>query len=144
MPNKMNAKYSEWKIYFEKYIPLFSDTMILVGHSLGGIFIAKYLSENNVSKKIKAAILVAPPFEDRGMQESLGDFILPESLDKFSGQTGRMYLLFSKDDPVVPFSQLEKYKKALSGADTEIKIFENRQHFSQESFPELIDLLKKI
>ena len=45
MPNKQNAKYLEWKIYFEKIIPLMKAPVILVGHSLGGIFLAKYLSE---------------------------------------------------------------------------------------------------
>ena len=67
MPNGQNAKYPEWKIYFEKFLPLFSDNVIFVGHSLGGIFLAKYFSENKVSKKIKATILIAAPYdEDKG------------------------------------------------------------------------------
>src|SRR4026208_1089333 len=44
MPNAFNARYEEWKIWFEKLIPLLDNEVILVGHSLGGIFIAKYLS----------------------------------------------------------------------------------------------------
>src|SRR5690348_8942682 len=54
MPNSMNAKYLEWKIWFEKLIPHMSKEVILGGHSLGGIFLAKYLSENKFPKKIKA------------------------------------------------------------------------------------------
>ena len=45
MPNKNNAKYPEWQIWFEKFIPFLNGEIILVGHSLGGTFIAKYLSE---------------------------------------------------------------------------------------------------
>lgn len=41
MPNSQNARYAEWKIYFEKIIPLLNDDLILIGHSLGGIFLAK-------------------------------------------------------------------------------------------------------
>jgi|SRR5581483_4114573 len=142
MPNRMNAKYSEWKIYFDKYIPLFNDNVILIGHSLGGIFLDKYLSEKPFLKKIKATILIAPPFEDRGMQESLGDFALPGSLNNFSEQAGKIYLLFSKDDPIVPFAQLEKYKNALRKAVA--IVFENKEHFSQDEFPELANLIKSI
>ena len=42
MPNKANAKYLEWKIWFKKFIPHLKSKVILIGHSLGGIFLAKY------------------------------------------------------------------------------------------------------
>jgi len=45
-----------------------------------------------------------------------------------------------KDDPVVPFAQVKKYKIELPNAE-EI-IFEDREHFSQEEFPELVKALK--
>nr|MBP6060868.1 hypothetical protein [Candidatus Paceibacterota bacterium] len=35
MPNKRNAKYLEWKIWFEKIVPLLDDEVILAGGSLG-------------------------------------------------------------------------------------------------------------
>lgn len=38
MPNKINAKYFEWKIWFKKFIPHFNSEVILIGHSLGGTF----------------------------------------------------------------------------------------------------------
>src|SRR4051812_10882369 len=50
MPNKINAKYVEWKVWFEKLLPLLNNEIILIGHSLGGTFLAKYLSENKLPK----------------------------------------------------------------------------------------------
>ena len=41
MPNAMNAKYKEWKIMFEKFFPYLKNNLILIGHSLGGIFFGK-------------------------------------------------------------------------------------------------------
>ena len=38
MPNGQNAKYIEWKIWFEKIFSLFDDGAILIGHSLGASF----------------------------------------------------------------------------------------------------------
>ncbi len=142
MPDKTNAKYKEWKIWFERIIPFINENVILVGHSLGGIFLAKYLSETDFPKTIKATILVAAPFDDVGRKESLVSFRLPSSLEKFIKQGGTIYLVHSKDDPNVPFKQLEKYKQALPSAKT--MIFNNREHFNQESFPEITQLIKRL
>lgn len=134
MPCKENSKYSEWKIWFGKMIPFLEDGMILIGHSLGGLFLAKYLSEEIVPKKISSTILIAAPFE-RGAREH-EDFILPDSLALFAQQGGGISLYHSKDDPVVPFSELAKYTAALPQAKA--NIFEDRKHFNQDSFSELI------
>ncbi|MCJ7804896.1 alpha/beta hydrolase [Patescibacteria group bacterium] len=144
MPSRTNARYEEWKIWFEKIIPFFNKNIIFIGQSLGGIFLAKYLSENNISKKIKATILVSAPFDDENEKsgKSLADFKLSSSLERFAKNGGKIYLIQSKDDPEVLFEQLEKYKKALPSAKT--MIFENRGHFNQESFPEIIELIKKL
>jgi len=141
MPNKTNARYDEWKIWFEKIIDKLEDNLILIGHSLGGTFLAKYLSENNLSKKIKALILVSSPHDDKDLAEPLAEFNIKLSLKKLVKQCPKIYLINSKDDPAVPESELEKYKKELPGA--EVIVFEDRGHFWQEEFPELVELIKK-
>jgi predicted alpha/beta hydrolase family esterase len=141
MPNKSNAKYLEWKIWFEKFIPFIKDEVIFIGHSLGGLFIAKYLSENILPRKIKAIFLVAAPFGDNLPEYTLGDFKLPNSLDKFREQGGNIYLYHSKDDYVVPFSDLEGYTSQLPMAKT--NVFDDRGHFTQEKFPEIVDDIRK-
>ena len=50
MPNGSNAQYDEWKIWFQRILELLNEGAIFVGHSLGGVFLAKYFSEN---KKIE-------------------------------------------------------------------------------------------
>ncbi len=132
MPNKNNAQFSEWKLWFEKFVPFLNDEVILIGHSLGGTFLAKYLSENQFSKKIKAVFLVGAVYDKDDEGYLVVSFALPEKLNL---QTNQIYLYHSKDDPVVPFSALGQYKKALPKA--EIRVFEDRGHFNQEEFPEL-------
>ena len=136
MPNKQNAKYQEWKIWFEKHIPHFDDEIVLVGHSLGGIFLAKYLSENEYPKNIPAVFLVAAPFDTEGVDYTLGDFALPDDLSMFGDQVGSIYLYQSKDDPVVPHEDVTKYSNQLPQADKHI--FADRGHFSGE-LPEIAD-----
>ncbi len=142
MPNGSNARYGEWKIWFERILELTDDGAILIGHSLGGIFLAKYFSENKVNKKIKAAILIGAPFDDDNMDEKLASFSLEKSLDEFARQAPEIYLFHSQDDPVVPFLQLEKYKKALPTAKP--MIFQDSGHFNLEIFPEIAALIKNI
>jgi len=142
MPNSANAKYSEWKIIFDKLIPFLEDTVVLMGHSLGGIFLAKYLSENSFPKKILATYLIAAPYDDKDSEDSLGDFILPATLEKFKRQVGRIFIYHSEDDSIVPFVDFKKYTKALPKAEK--NIFKTKGHFMQEEFPELIESIQHL
>ena len=135
MPCKQNAKYSEWKIWFEKILPLFDDGVVLVGHSMGAIFLVKYFSENKSVRSIASVHLVAAPSE-RNEFESLGDFALPASLDGLKDQAEKIYLYFSTDDPVVPFAQSQDYVRLLP--DAVLRTFTDRGHFNGPTFPELV------
>lgn len=139
MPNKTNARFEEWKIWFEKIIPFLNEEIILIGHSLGASFLVKYLSENNLPKKLKAVFLVSGVFDTDSDGYSLHSFSLPEKLDL---QTENIYLYHSKDDPVVPFSALENFAKIFPKAHT--RIFEDRKHINQEEFPELVQDIKNL
>lgn len=142
MPNKSNAKYEEWKLWFEKLVPLLDDKIVLVGHSLGGTFLAKYLSENIFPKEIIATYLVAACFGDNLPDYSLVDFQLPQSLSKLSQQSREIHLYHSTDDEVVPYTDLQKYKNQLPQA--RVHSFDDRGHFAQEHFAELVDSIKKL
>lgn len=141
IPCRWNAKYPEWQIWFEKFIPYLNDGVILIGHSLGGTFLAKYLAENKFPKRIKGVFLVAAPFDDTP-DEALVDFSLPKSLKGLENQAEKTFLYHSSDDPVVPFSHLAKYAIGINNAM--IKEFTDRGHFNQEEFPELLEDIKNL
>ncbi len=136
MPNSLNAKYVEWKIWFEKLVPFLNDEIIFIGYSLGGIFLAKYLSEETFPKKILGTLLVAAPFDDEGSEENLGDFALPTSIEKFGQQGGEIFIYQSTDDTIVPPANAEKYKNALPNAH--VVMLNDRGHFFQKEFPEIV------
>ena len=142
MPNKKNAKYLEWKIWFDKIVPHLEDVCILIGHSLGGIFFAKYLAEETISKKVRALFLVSAPYDDADFEDSLADFILPTHFERLTAQVGEVYLYHSSDDPVVPVADFYKYQKALPEAKT--LLFKDRKHFNQETFPEIVEKIRAI
>lgn len=138
MENYHNAKYAEWKIYFERFLPFLKDGIILIGNSLGSTFLAKYLSENDFPIKIKSVFLLAGPYDS----EYLGDFTLPKSLEKLEKQAGKIFLYHSEDDPVVPFATLEEYANKLPSAEK--IIFKDKGHFALKEFPEFVEKLKSI
>ncbi|MHB8652169.1 MAG: alpha/beta hydrolase [Minisyncoccota bacterium] len=142
MPNSLNAKYVEWKIWFDKIVPYVEEEAVFVGHSLGGIFLAKYLAENTTPKRTKALFLVAAPFDDTDCEYSLADFALPVRLRALHDCTGKIFIYHSKDDPIVPILDVYKYQRELPNAV--IKIFEDRQHFNQEDFPEIVADIKSL
>ncbi|OGG73069.1 hypothetical protein A3A38_01830 [Candidatus Kaiserbacteria bacterium RIFCSPLOWO2_01_FULL_53_17] len=136
MPNKNNARYLAWKLWFEKMIPFLNDEVILVGHSLGASFLVHYLSEEQFPRRIRATLLVAAPYSIDMGAGTTPEFTAPDSLALLEKQGGKILLYHSKDDLVVPFSELAKYQKALPSATA--RAFNDRQHFNQESFPELV------
>lgn len=141
MPNPNNAKYAEWKIWWEKIIPYLEKQVVLIGHSLGGIFLTKYLSENKFPKNILAVFLIAAPYDDKGEEDSLADFKLKKDLSLIQEQSGKVFFYHSEDDGVVRFSDLGKYKKALPQAIC--REFKNKGHFNQAKFPELVREIRK-
>lgn len=141
MPNMQNAKYLEWKIWFEKIINLLDEEVILIGHSLGGIFILKYLSENNYPKKIKATFLIAAPYSTP-TRYPLSDFVINTPLGNFIKQAGKVFIFHSRDDLVVPFDNSERFKKDIPNA--QFVVFEDKGHFNDSQFSELVEELRKL
>jgi hypothetical protein len=141
MPGKYNAKYAEWKIWLEKYVAFLRDDVILIGGSLGGIFLAKYLSENKFPLKINSVFLLGAPLDDE-KGGKLNDFKISGSLDNFNSQAEKIFLFNSRDDEVVPFAEQDKYSKALPKAEK--VVFEDRGHFTQAEIPELVEKIKSL
>jgi len=143
MPLQDNAKYDEWKIHFERYFPKLRNNIILIGSSLGGIFLAKYLSENKFPKKILSTYLICPPFDNTLPNEDLvGGFKLKSNLSMIEKNSKNLNLLFSKKDNLVPVSHAKKYKNKLKNAN--IIIYKHiKGHFKISKFPELIKMIKR-
>ena len=133
MPNKINAKYDDWALYFSKIVPFLRPDAILIGHSLGAIFLARYFTENPLAKPFAKLILVAAPYDDE-TGESLKGFKLTDA-SALAEAFDEIHLLYSADDPIVPFAEKDKYQHDLPSA--KVHIFEDKQHFNDTTFPEL-------
>lgn len=135
MPNSANAQFSEWQIWFDKLTPFFGNNVRLIGHSLGAMFLAKYLHANRLKSPVEQLILIAGGYD----MEDYGSFTV-SSAAGLEQSAKAIHLFHSSDDPVVSYTELAKYQSDLPGAHTHN--FNDRGHFNNKDFPELIKLLQ--
>lgn len=138
-PNGYNAVYDEWKICFEKIMPLLGDDVQLVGHSLGAMFLAKYLNDHVLPNPVRRLVLISGGWNDESV-EDLGSFKVT-SAKEVAKSAEEIHLFHSKDDPAVPFAELAKFQADLPNAISHV--FEDRGHFNDETFPELLEILRQ-
>lgn len=135
MPCSENARYDEWSLWFQRILEHLGDDLVLVGHSLGGLFLAKYLAEHDVERTVRGLFLVASPWVVTGETHELQSFALPNDISRIEEQTSNVFVYHSKDDPAVPLGDANNYCMALPRAEP--RIFANKGHFNDETLPEL-------
>lgn len=138
MPNSANAQFEEWRIWFEKIIPFLGSDVRLIGHSLGAMFLAKYLHERPLKKPVRQLILLAAGYDDD--INGYGSFLV-QSATGLEKSAQEIHLFHSEDDCVVPYSELAKLQADLPTAI--VHNFSDRNHFLDAEFPELVELLKQ-
>jgi predicted alpha/beta hydrolase family esterase len=135
MPVPYHPEYSAWKEMFERF-SLDEDT-ILIGHSCGGGFIVRYLSENDVN--VGKVVLVAPWIDpDNFLKNGMFDFSIdPNLVSKTKGVT----IFSSTNDDEEVQKSIEMLKNEVK--NLKVVEFKNMGHFCFEDmktieFPELI------
>lgn len=138
MPSSFYPEYEIWRKEFERFEV--DEETILIGHSCGGGFLVRWLSEN---KDIKAGkvILVAPWIgddPDQPFEEGFFEFDIDRTLSK----RVESFILFNSTNDVEP---IQKSVRKIKGSIDDIlyREFENKGHFTlkglgTEEFPELL------
>ena len=114
MPNEDDPDYNLWKTVFSQELEKTDGPVILIGHSVGGFLLIKFLSENNVHADIKALFFIAIPFLGDGGWQYEGMFLK----DNFAATLPQTPLFFyhGMDDAIVPFHHLALYAQQLPTA----------------------------
>jgi predicted alpha/beta hydrolase family esterase len=142
MPNWQNAKYLEWKIWFAKAMAVAGPAPVVIGHSLGGIFLVKYFSEWGRPGKIKGMFLVGTPYRTESEDPDFGDFALNGPPQRLTKLGAKVHFYHSQDDPYVAYTDVKKYQRVLP--DAVIKTFKNRGHFTGDNLPEIAAEIRSI
>lgn len=149
-PTPLNQEYSCWKElldYYKKNNRINSET-IIIGHSCGAIFAARYLVENRT--RIKALITVSGYNNfyagDEMMDRLNGSFYTNDlALDIISNVVDTRISFISENDPFIPIDYLKHFSKLIKSKLISIP---NGGHFNStagyNTFLELLFEIKKI
>ncbi len=117
MPNEGMPDYETWKLRIHEEVAALSGEIILVGHSVGGYILARYLGEEvRDEQSIVGVCLVAAPYpggDDAWVYEG---FSLPADMAAKFPKSATILLYHSRDDQVVPFAHVARYGEQLPRA----------------------------
>ena len=114
LPNESSPDFGRRK-QIAKEILLNKGEIILVGHSLGASMLLKYLSENEVKKKVAGIFLISTPFWS-GQEDWKQGLKLHEDFPDKLPKNVPIFLYHCRDDEEVPFAHLSIYAQKLPQA----------------------------
>lgn len=113
MPDPDSPDYELWKQQLDEELKDLKGDVVLIGHSLGGSVLLKYLVTNHVQFNILGLYLCASPFWGKNTDWQYQPFTLPTDFTKKLPQINNLHIYHSKGDPFVPFSHAQLYKDEL-------------------------------
>lgn len=119
MPNEGDPDYAAWKPRIGQELAGLAGDVILVGHSLGGYMLLKYLSEERAPKapiSIAGICLIATPFPGGDEDWQFEGFNLPEDFAAKLPDKVQVFLYHSRDDQTAPFAHVALYAAKIPGA----------------------------
>jgi predicted alpha/beta hydrolase family esterase len=141
MPNGYYPQYEVWKKELERYD--ITPETILVGHSCGGGFLVRWLSETDI--KVGKVVLVAPwlgyEIGNEPFDSTFFNFTIDPSL---ASKTNSLHVFVSNDD----HDSIQHSVDVIMGKikDVNVRTFESKGHFTLSSLggPELPELAEEL
>ncbi|RDU65109.1 alpha/beta hydrolase [Helicobacter sp. MIT 14-3879] len=144
MPNSSNPKLSSWIEKMQNDIKSLDSEVYLIGHSLGGISILRFIETISVDSNIGGFILVSGFCEPLPELPILDEFTKEKlNVDKIKKIAKNRVIIAAKDDYIVPYYMSENLAKKI---DAKFILLEKGGHFMQEDgvleLPILYNLIK--
>ena len=141
MPDEENSPYREWQAEIDARLAEMNGPVALVGHSVGGSVLLKYLCDHKPTRQIAGLFVIAAPYWGASEFWSWDEGALPA--DAATKLAGNWPLIFyqSRDDEVVPFAHLSLYAAKLPRAT--IREFDGRGHQFKNDLAEVAADIRK-
>ena len=130
--------YEKFKKMFASAFAKITEPVILIGHSLGGSTLLKYLSEEKPDISISALFLISTPHWKSNMKE----FELRTNFADFLKAIPKVFLYHSKNDKDVPFEHLKFYVDSFKTA--KVRELPGKEHTFSKGLPELVADIKSL
>ena len=130
--------YEKFKKMFALAFAKTTEPVILIGHSLGGSTLLKYLSEEKPTISTSALFLISTPHWKNNMKE----FELKTNFQDFLKDIPAVFLYHSKDDTDVPFENLKFYEDSFKTGI--VRELPGKEHSFSKGLPELVTDIKSL
>lgn len=137
LPGNYYPKKENWIKIIDGYHP--DKNWTLIGHSLGGVAILRYLEK--APKKIKQAILVATPYDAMKFGALENFFDGSFDWEKIKENCPKFDLVYQDEDMAVPLEHGKKYAEALA---SKLHILPGFNHFHSIDLEFLRGLINNI
>jgi predicted alpha/beta hydrolase family esterase len=136
MPAPTKPSYERWNLALERLLPSGKSPPILVGHSLGGSVLLKYISEHKPKVSAAGLFVVAAPYWGHG-DGKVKEFALGERFARSLPNSLKIYLYQSRDDEELDMEHLSRYANAIPRAT--VRLVERGGHTFKDGLPELTE-----
>jgi uncharacterized protein len=136
MPAPASPSYERWKLELERLLPGGESPPILIGHSLGGSVLLKYISEHEPRVAAAALFVVAAPYWGSANWK-MEEFVLREGFAHSLPNALKVYLYQSRDDEMVSMEHLSRYSKAIPRAT--VRVLDGGGHLFKDGLPQLTE-----
>jgi predicted alpha/beta hydrolase family esterase len=143
MPEPENPRYAPWQEQVAKELAGLGGEVILVGHSLGGSVLVKYLSEHDYKQPVAGLFLVASAYwggKDPDWQ--VEEYALHADFASKLPHGMPVFLYHSSGDEVVSFSHQAEYAEKLPQAI--VHELSGSEHYFEDGLPELAEDIKSL
>ena len=138
MPAPEHPTYQAWKNQIEQELGKLNADVLLIGHSLGGSMLLKYLAEGTYQRPIAGMFLVAVPYW--GKRDWEREYAVPDDFASHLPPIRHLFLYHSRADEAVPFSSLLRYQEQLPQAT--VRVLDGKEHSFTEGLPLLAQDIK--
>jgi predicted alpha/beta hydrolase family esterase len=140
MPDPDHPDYKAWRDQIEQELGKLNADALLIGHSLGGSVLMKYLAEGTYQRPIAGLFLVAMPYW--GKRDWEIEYTLPEDFASQLPPISQLFLYHSRHDEEVPFSHIRRYQEKLPQAT--VRVLDGKEHSFTQGLPLLVQDIKQL
>lgn len=134
MPEPDQPTYETWKQTVKEELTKLENGVILIGHSLGGSVLLKYLSEEKISQKVDGLFMIGSPYWGRKNWQ-VDEYVLKRGFASSLPAIPEIFLYHSRKDSVVPFKHLSYYVEKLPRVT--VRALEGSEHLFSRGLPEM-------
>lgn len=137
-PDSIIARSEYWLPFLKDHVQA-GENDVIVGWSSGAVAAMRYVE----STKIKGSVLISPCYTDGGdvLEKQGGYYGKPWNWEAIKNNQEKIALFYGDDDPYIPQTEFEYIAAQLQ--PTVFKISHGKHFIEYETFPQLLEYLKK-